>query len=96
MQKGEYVYRRAGFLLELTWGAHCCRISSSTQEFLLALTWADMPEKVKKSAKAALLRARAFADLVSGWQAMRAGCPAFYLPNTSFIASMKARSALSR
>lgn len=45
MQKGEYVYRRAGFLL--------------------ALTWADMPEKMKISAKAALLREQAFADLVS-------------------------------
>lgn len=84
------------FLLALRRAAHYCRILSSTQEFLLALTWADMPEKVKISAKAALLREQAFADLVSGWQAMRAGCPAVYLPNTSFIASMKARSALSR
>ena len=43
MQKGEYVYRRAGFLLALTWAAHyCCGITSSAQEFLLALTWAGI------------------------------------------------------
>lgn len=36
-----------------------------------------MPEKVKISAKAALLREQAFADLVSGWQAMRAAARQF-------------------